>query len=140
MADDAVPTTDPNPPGDDAPSNGKGTAGHIQKEVASRLGASGPAVVEAVIEELVSAKKEERKKLILAGLTKRREAEQELKKAENTKERQYDGAGKEIGSFYTKQQADAIKQAKEKLDKIDRALDGAMADKPDYEKLSQVVK
>lgn len=138
MADDAVPTADPAPPEPTPPGNG--AAGQLQKAVAERLASSGPQVREAVITELVNAKLEERKKLVLAGLTKRKEAEQEVKKAENTKEREFDASGKEVRSYYTKPQAEAIKQAREKLEKLDRALEAALGDKADYEKLSQVVK
>jgi hypothetical protein len=111
----------------------------IREEVESILGNSRDTTRKQVVDHLVGEKLEERKKLVLTGMERLRSQRTEVSKLEGGGTEQFDVEGKSIGKIFTKQQTGDIKNAREKLVKIEAALEEALS-KGEYKKLENCCK
>jgi len=144
MSDDAVVET---PEDCDVPVKG-GSRSHaalVHEEVNKILAERSATVVrERVVNDLVEAKLEERKKLVMDAMGKFRQAQQELQQLRRKGEQKFtvDEQGKSIpcGEMtFTKQQGEEIKKQVDKVRKLESALDKALGE-GDYTKLAEVCK
>ena len=109
----------------------------LKETVAEKIAALGPVVQEAVATELANQVKDKRVKAVLAALSLKDETEKELKKIKP--EQTFDAEGKVASEFFTKANNEARKKAQEKLAKIEKALNDALGETPNYENLFKVV-
>jgi len=110
----------------------------IHKTVTQLLGDRAGDVRNAVVKHLVDEKLEERKQMVLKGLSKLKEAKLAVTKAEKAGT-VYDASGKALPSQYTKPQVDEIKKAKEAVTKLENAIEQALTN-ANYDKLAGLVK
>lgn len=143
MSDDVIPTTteaSEAPESPDAPAPA-GRAGLIHEAVNAALaGHHGKGTVrDAVIEHLVAEQLQKRKGLALAAIDRIREARLEMARLEKGGARTYDLGGALLGVAYSKQDVEAMKKAKERLARLEKALADAL-DRGDYRKLEECCK
>lgn len=108
----------------------------VLAEVTDRIRNSGAAVREQVVTALVDKEINDRAGLIQKVLDMRKAAELDLRKASKADIETFDAEGKQSLAF-SKDQVKARKDAQEKLDKIDKALDKALGDN-DFSKLKEL--
>ena len=93
-------------------------------------------VRQRVVDTLVEAELSRRANALAGALTKRADAAKELSKIEPDQVA-FGEDGKKLSATYSSKAALARKQAKEKLDKIDRAIDAAI-NNADYQSLEKI--
>lgn len=108
----------------------------LKEQVAERIAALGPAVQDGVVETLVGQVKDKRIKAVLAALNLIEDTQKELRKIKP--EQSFNAEGEVVSEFYTKANNEARKKAQEKIAKIEAALEAALGDKPNFEKLFAV--
>lgn len=131
MSDEAPVKTDPE-------ANVVRAAAAIKAEYLERLGNASSNVRGMVVDQFVADEIKARADLLYRAVKKREEMERDLRKIkpDNTA---YDASGKIVSESFTKAKADELKKAKEQLDKLDKAIDMAVQEKPDYSKLKEVM-
>ena len=117
----------------------KSAARVLEEEIAATLANRSQGVKDLVLEHLVSEKLAERKNLVLAGLTKLREAKSALQKTHKNSTKQFISTGEVASEYFTQEQVKAIKEATEQVKKIETALEEALAESK-YDKLQNIVK
>lgn len=127
-------------PAEEAPISGSvRQAVAVLSEISDRVKQSGGQVRQLLVDNLVSKEVNERVDLLNKGLTKRIEADREVKKASKPDVEAFDASGKSVSCSFSKQQVEALKKAREQLGKLDNALDKALADN-DFSKLKDMCK
>ena len=106
--------------------------------VAERLGSSGTAVRERVIDTLVEREVVSRVEVLDKGLAKRSEYERELRKISKPDVETYDAEGKPVSATYSKARIDELKKSREQLTKLEGAIDKALVSN-DFSKLREIV-
>ena len=109
----------------------------IANDVKENINGRNNEVKDRIIKDLADKIIIERTQLLSKVLEKRKEADKELKKINRPDQTQYDGNGKEIGSSYTKDLIDKIRKAREKLNRIDKAIKKAI-EEANYEEIKKL--
>jgi cell division protein ZapA (FtsZ GTPase activity inhibitor) len=108
----------------------------LKEQVAQRISQLGPAVQDGVVDTLVAQVKEKRVKAVLTALNLIEETQKELKKIKP--EQTFDADNKVVSEFFTKPNMEARKKAQEKIANIETALEAALGETPNFEKLFKV--
>lgn len=111
----------------------------LRTAVATRLTAISPAVESEVIDTLVAREVARRKDMIVKGLDQLDSVTREFHKVNKPDIQNFNADGTVATSAYSKERLEEIKKAQEKLDKLTKALDKAIA-KGDIGDLSNLVK
>lgn len=131
-------TTDADTPSTPAEEPKKYQSSEVLSTVAERLGNSGPAVRERVIDTLVEREVASRAEALDKALAKRNEYTRELRKLEKPDVEQFDADGKVTSSSFSKARVDELKKAREGLTKLEGAIDKALTNN-DFAKLREIV-
>lgn len=110
---------------------------NVKEMVAERIANSGPTILEGVIEHLVKETVDKRKAVAVQGYAEYAKLEKELLKLK-ADQLIYDENGAVIQQGFKKETVDAIKKTKEKMEKLNRAIDKAL-DKNDWGDLTNLV-
>jgi len=109
----------------------------LKETVAERIAALGPAVQEGVVATLVDQVKEKRVKAVLTALNLLEENQKALRKI---KPEQTFGPDHKVASeFYTKPNMEARKKLEESTSKIEKALEKALGENPNFDDLFKAV-
>lgn len=111
----------------------------VLTEVSDKIKSSAPQVRERLVAGLVEKEVASRVDLLDKGLQKRLEADREVRKCSKPDVETFDANGQSQATGFTKGAADALKKARESLDKIDKALEKALAEN-DFSKLKELCK
>jgi hypothetical protein len=110
----------------------------VKELVAERLANSGDAVKELVIEKLVDDELEKRKQLVLKGVDAVDNARKDLSKIKPD-QTSFDVEGQPVGTpAYSRGKLDELNKAKQKLAKLEGALNKALENN-DYQELEKVL-
>ncbi len=134
MSENTENTTE-TPPAAPAPEE-KDNAATVLSEVAERIKASTPTVRTKLVETLVEKEVVLRADLLGKALDARSAAVSELQKINKPDVVTYDADGKEVGGTYTKDNLKKIKEGKEKLAKIEKAIELALSG--EWQKLKEL--
>jgi len=112
----------------------------LKSSVADALAMNGSKqVFDRVRDHLVEDELKRRTDLVLKGLAKKEEIERELRKVKPDQQG-LDLSGKVVSETYSKAKVEEVKKLKEQLNKVEKALEGALAsEKPCFDKLREVV-
>lgn len=108
-------------------------------EVANRITNSNDEVKEAVIAARVKSEVGKRTALLDKALVTLEKLQGELKSTDKPSRVDYDEAGTVLHKVYDKKTLDAVKKCKEKLAKLDGAIDAAVSEADKFEELSKVL-
>jgi hypothetical protein len=111
----------------------------LMAEVSASVKESAPQVRQRLVAALVEKEVISRVSLLETCLNKRVEAEKELKKASKPDTETFDADGKVVAATFSKSAADALKKARETLDKLDKAMEKALGEN-DFSKLKELGK
>lgn len=111
----------------------------LQADVKAAIGTRNTEVRTRVVNDLVEQEIAARAALLSKALVVRRDQANDVKKAEKPDQVSYDAEGKVVTQSFSKAGADALKKAKEKLAKTDKAIAKAV-DEADYEGLKNLGK
>ena len=110
----------------------------LRDSVLETVEKAGPQVRERVKNTLVEAELSKRADMILKGLNKRDEAQKAINKIKPD-QIAYDADGKKTSETYSKAKVDELNKAKQQLASIDKALEEALSDTPNFDKLAKAV-
>ncbi len=120
------------------PEKGKRASVGLLSEVAEKIGQSTPQVRERVVNALVEREVAARTDTLDKALAKRTELDREAKKLSKPDVEQFDVEGKVMSTSFSKARVDELKKAREQLEKLETAIDKALADN-DFSKLKEIV-
>lgn len=98
----------------------------VQETVAEKIAASGPDVLNIVVDKLAEIEISKRVEAVTKGISKQDQLEKELKKIDGKNDVITYVDGKEVQSM-SKNRFEEIKKAKEKLDGLTKAMDSALS-------------
>lgn len=110
----------------------------INIKVTETLALAGNRVLETAIDRLVTAEIEKRSSALHDAIKLAETAQRELYKINKPDQVVYGLDNKPISEGYSKVRLEEIKKATEKLAKIEKAVEAATAEKPDYSKLYEL--
>jgi hypothetical protein len=108
----------------------------IKTKVAQAIAERSPSVRQQVVELMANEEIERRKMLVYNAVKDREKLEKEVAKIKPDHET-FDLEGKSVKVF-SKEKFEEMRKAKEKLAKLDAALDEALGDPPKYDKLNNL--
>lgn len=107
--------------------------------VAQRIADSSPVVQGRVVDVLVEKELQKRSDAVVKGLEKLKEAEKDLYKIKPDV-CSYNADGSTLSEGWSKPKLEEKKKAEEYVAKITSAIEKALADKPDFTKLYELIK
>ena len=105
----------------------------------NRVADSGAQVLDGVVTSLTNAELKKREAMVLKGLEIIQGYDKEIKKIKPDQEN-YDEHNELVNATYSQSKSKELKGLKEKKAKLDKALDMALGEKPDFSKLKELVK
>lgn len=111
---------------------------NIMQTVAERIKTSGPVVSEAVVSELVQREITKRTQMVVKGFDALDKANKDLAKIKPDQQ-SFGADGVKVNEFYSKAKIDELNKAKSVRDKLEKALNKALGDQPDYSELSNLI-
>jgi len=110
----------------------------IRVTVAQRLAASGPDVLRSVVKILVNKELDDRAQLILQGMAKLAEFDGQLKKFKPDQVIMGED-GEKTTEGYSQQKFAEKKKIQENIQKVEKSIDLALGDNPDYTPLKKTL-
>ena len=110
----------------------------LRDSVLEVINSAGPQVRERVKNTLVEAELSKRADMILKGLNKRDDAQKAINKIKPDQQA-FNADGSKATETFSKAKIDELNKAKQQLTNIDKALEEALSDTPNFEKLAKVV-
>lgn len=105
--------------------------------VAAKVVEKSPTIMGKVIDSLSDIEIQKREDMLVKALTARDEAEKKIRKIKPDVET-FGSDGAPISQGYSKAKKEELFKAKQELEKLDKAIDLACADKPDYSKINEM--
>jgi nitrate reductase NapAB chaperone NapD len=116
----------------------KSKSSELLGTVAEKIGASGPAIRERVIDTLVEREVAARTDVLDKALAKRSEIGRELQKLQKPDVEAYDVEGKLVSATFSKARTEELKKKREEQERLEKAIDKALVDN-DFAKLKEIV-
>lgn len=99
----------------------------INMQVAERIKASAPDVEQRLVDMLVEKEVSRRVEVVGQGVGKANDLEKELRKIDKPDSETFNADGSTATATYTKARLEELKKTREKLDKLNKAIDKALA-------------
>lgn len=117
--------------------NSQPKAIEIRISVAQKVAEKSPGILAKVVDTLSDLEVGKREEMLVKALTARDEAEKKIRKIKPDQQA-FDGEGKVVSETYSKVKKEELAKAKQELDKLDKAIEAAVSEKPDYKWLSEM--
>lgn len=114
-------------------------AERLRSEVAEQVKKGSTTLFGAVITHFASEELDRRKNLLINGAKKLKELDIEVKKASKPDAKTFDASGRVLTEAFTEASAKKLKEAREKFDKLNKAMEKAVND-ADFEPLDKALK
>ncbi len=114
----------------------------LRDAIDEAISKSGQTVVDRVKDHYVDAEIKRRAEMLVAGRNLLREAELDVRKIDKPDVNHFSADGATVNSFYTKGALDKVKKAKERVERLTKALDAVLGShsSEDYKKLDEAMK